>query len=97
MWDKIKLIAASISSDTWEFLKPLLKVYLTKAGKVLAIVALEAVKSVAASYGDKDGATKRKAAFDIVRDNLTKQGIEMGTSFINAAIETAYIKYKSSK
>ena len=96
MWDKIKLIVSAVSNDTWEFLKPLLKMYATKAGKILAVAALAAVKSVAASYGDADGDTKRKAAFDLISEDLKQQGLELGTSFINQAIEAAYLKFKET-
>lgn len=95
MWGKIKLIARSIGSDAWDFIKPLLKVYLTQAGKVLATEAKTAVLTIAATMGDADGSDKRQAAFDLVRGNLEEQGLAIGTAFINAAIETAVVKLKS--
>lgn len=92
MWTKIKMIAASLTSGVWEFVKPLLKVYLSQAGKVLAGAAIEAVQLVASTYGEADGDVKRKAAFDIIESRLKSQGLEIGTAFINAAIETAVVK-----
>lgn len=79
---------------TWGFLKPILMVFLSQAGKLLAASALRAVKIVAESYGAKDGAEKRKAAFDLIYDDLRQQGVTLGASVINMAIEVAVQKLK---
>lgn len=64
------------------------------AGQVLAKSALAAVKAVAENYGDADGDTKRKVAFDLIIGDLKNQGISMATSLVYAAIEIAVQKMK---
>lgn len=79
----------------WEFLKPMLTVFLSQAGQILAAAALRAVKAVAENYGKEDGAVKRDAAFVMIREDLRAQGITLGASVINMAIETAVQKLKA--
>ncbi len=90
LWEKVKFF----SSEAFDFLKPFIKVLLSNAGKILAAAAVDAVKVVASTYGDSDGETKRKEAFNLIEDHLKQEGINLGTSMINLAIEAAVSKLK---
>lgn len=80
---------------SWEFLKPLLMVFLSKTGQILAASALRAVAVVAESYSSKSGDEKRSAAFDLIVEDLKSQGVALGASMINLAIESAVQKLKA--
>lgn len=86
--ERIKLFFSGI----WDFLKPLIEIFLSEAGKLLAASAMQAVTTVAATMGEADGEAKRKAAFDMIVADLKKQGVTLGVSVINAGIETAVQK-----
>jgi hypothetical protein len=77
----------------WFFLKPFLAIFLSKTGNILAAAAIDAVKTVASSYGMKDGDEKRKIAFQLIESDMKMKGVQMGiditTSMIFAAIEAA--------
>lgn len=88
IWEKIRMI----TSDVWDFLHPFIEVFLTEAGQALAKAALSAVSTIATTMNDADGDTKRKAAFELILKDLEAQGIQMGTSMINAALEAAVQK-----
>ena len=81
-------------SNVWDFLLPLIKVFLSQAGPILAKAATEAVTAVAINYGTSDGETKRQAAFTMIQSNLINQGIQLGSSTVNMAIEAAVAKLK---
>lgn len=94
MFEKLKIMMSSV----WTFVLPFFKMMMSQAGPILAQAALAAVQAVAANASGATDAQKRDMAFkEIVRD-LEKQGIRIGvevsTSLINAAIETAVIKLK---
>lgn len=91
-WEKIRFFM----SEIWTFIKPFVKQLLTDSGKILARSAMTAVTAVAVSMTDADGSEKRKAAFDIILDDLKSQGIELATSTINAALEAAVVKLKDA-
>ena len=84
-------------SSIWSFLLPFVQILLTKGGLILATVAMQAVQIVAESMKDEDGTDKREAAFDIIKKELTEQGIDLASSVINAAIEAAVIKLKATE
>jgi hypothetical protein len=92
-WEKTKIVFSQI----WDFLAPFVKIFLSEAGQILAASAIKAVTSVAATMNDADGDTKRKAAFDLIKAELISQGVTLGTSMINAAIEAAVQKLKDSQ
>lgn len=77
-----------------EFLKPILIMFLSKAGSSLAAIALTVVADIAADKTNITNDDKRKAAFDKIKEQLISQGISVGTSVINTAIEIALQKIK---
>lgn len=79
-------------SWVWEFIKPIAAVLLKEGGKVLAQLALEAVKEF--STTDMRNDQKRDAAYDKVSRSLRTAGIEFGESAIRLAIEMAVSKIK---
>lgn len=91
MWEKMKILMSTV----WEFLLPFFRQMMTESGQILANVAMNAVTAVA--KGELSDSDKRTAAFNIIISQLEKQGIELGTSLINAAIEAAVQKLKSSQ
>lgn len=90
---KFKFMMSSI----WLFLLPFVQILLTKGGLILATVAMQAVQIVAESMKDEDGTDKKEAAFDIIKKELTEQGIDLASSVINAAIEAAVLKLKATE
>lgn len=95
MFDRLKLITSSV----WGFLKPMIAVFLSAMGPVLAKSAAAAVRSVAESQPVAPGYVKRESARSIIVADLTRQGIEVGAqvteSAINAAIEAAVLGLKA--
>ena len=91
MWLAIKLAMSSV----WTFLLPFLQTMLTSAGQILAASALSAVKQVAADPTMITDIQKRDMAFALIVKNLETQGIQLGTSVVNAALEAAVLKLKS--
>ena len=78
-------------------LKPFAAILLQGAGQILVNVALTAVKWVNDNKHDLDNDEKRKEALRIIRNDLKNQGIDVATSAVNAAIETAVVKLKSGE
>ena len=95
-FEKVKLLASSV----WDFIAPFVKIFLTKAGQLLAKSAIMAVQAVAISMEEASGSDKRDAAFGLIVDDLKRQGVVIGaeitTSLINAAIEAAVQKLKAN-
>lgn len=91
MWERIKLIRSGV----WNFLRPMIRVFLSEAGPILAKAAINAV-TAAAGMTTATGPEKRQAANSIMRQELYSQGITLGESIINLAIEAAVQKLKSS-
>jgi len=88
--DKLKFLFSSV----WEFLFPLIKILMTDAGAVLSKAAADAVSTVAVTFADKDGATKREEAFKMIVATLTAAGITLSKRFVNAALEAAVVRLK---
>jgi hypothetical protein len=86
---KVKLFFSKVG----DFLTPLVKLFASEAGKVVADAALKAVSATAQYAFDNDEA-KRKNAYDLILADLKYQGIKVSTSMVNAAIEAAVIKMK---
>lgn len=91
-WEKVKLVL----SDIWEFLEPFVLIFLTESGQIVAEVAFKVVVEIALTMGDADGETKRKAAYQIIVDELSDRGLTLGVSVINAAIEAAVQRLKGN-
>ncbi|MDY0199315.1 MAG: hypothetical protein RBR68_16050 [Tenuifilaceae bacterium] len=93
MW--IKLFFSKI----WDFVKPFIVVLLSKSGTILATSAIQAVTTTAHCLANKDSSEKRQSAYNLIVDDLKKQGISVGieitSSMINTAIELAVQKIKS--
>lgn len=90
MGEKIKFIL----SRAWDFLAPFIRLLLTQAGVLLMETAMEAVAAVQQTMADSDGAAKREAAFQMIKGDLTKKGVDLAASVINLAIEAAVTKLK---
>jgi len=90
MWDAIKLW----SSKIWTFLLPVIKIFMSQAGTILAEIALNAVSTY--SFSDMTNDEKRQAAFSAIMEQLSKNGLEFGASVVNTAIELAYQKIKAT-
>lgn len=90
MWTYIK----AVSSGVWDFLLPFIKILLSNAGQILAQVAMDTVKQVAINNSNAPGDQKKAVAFDVISNSLKTQGIAMGASVINMAIESAVQKLK---
>lgn len=91
MWEKVKLFFGAVG----DFLKPIAKIFSTKAGNILKDVALDVVLQIAAdpSLVKKGGLAKRQAAFEKIKAELKRRGLEeLKTSVVNMAIEAAYQK-----
>lgn len=87
MWEKLKFLA----SGMWEFLKPLIRQFLTAIGPLLATAAQSAVAAAAAKA--ISSTEKRDFAFKQIVLAMEMQGMELGKDFsarmVNAAIEAA--------
>jgi hypothetical protein len=88
MWWKIKFVGSRI----WEFLAPLIRQLMTKAGPNLITAAEQAVTAIEESMSGSASADKRQAAFDLIISSLKSQGIALATATINAALEAAVVK-----
>lgn len=84
-------------SDAWEFVAPLIRLFMSSAGQVLGQLALQAVMEIGKDPGmvGAGGLAKRQAAFDRIAQKAKEQGLVVAESMINAAIETAVQKAKS--
>jgi len=81
----------------YDFLLPTIRFFMSTAGTVLAQAAMAAVTQVASQYVLEPDAEKRQAAFDIIKQELVKQGIVATASAINLAIEVAVAKSKTAQ
>lgn len=88
-WDKVKIVM----SDIWYFLEPFVKLFLTKSGQLLKDVALREVSALLSS--SLTGEDKHKIAFNKIFYELKREGIDLGKSAINMAIEAALARLKS--
>lgn len=85
MWEKIKFVTSSV----WDFIKPTVIFLLTAAGKAAMKSAAIAVRA-AAERSDLGGKEKAALAFDLIKTDLTTQGIDLLDRHINKAVELAY-------
>ena len=87
MWEKLKFLA----SGMWDFLRPLIRIFLSAMGPVLASAAKTAVQVAAAKA--ISNTEKKNTAYKDILVALETQGFQMGADFtestINAAIEAA--------
>jgi hypothetical protein len=83
-------------SKVFGFFLPLIQKFLQDSGPIIISLALKYVPQIAATMGDKDGETKRKAVIDLIVKDLQAQGIAISMNLVNAAIEmaVAYTKPK---
>lgn len=91
--EKVKFIMSGL----WDFLQPIIKMLTSEAGRVLAASAIMAVRAVAESMTASSGAEKRETAFRMITDDLKRQGINLGASAVNMALEAAVAKYKAKE
>ncbi len=93
MWDRIKLMFASI----WAYVLPLLKALSSTVGKIVLNEAIKVCSEIATSMLTATGPEKKAAAAKAVVKSLKSKGYaDISDAIINAAIETAvqYIKSK---
>lgn len=87
MIERIKFLA----SGMWDFLRPLIRVFLSSIGPILAQAASAAVQVEAAKA--ISSAEKKDSAYSAIVVDLEKQGFKYGADFtasmVNAAIEAA--------
>lgn len=91
LWDHV----TSFFSKVQDFLAPFEKQFMTQAGPIVLAAAEQAVEVLAASAFTS--AQKRDEAFKQITNDLKKQGISVGTSIINGAIEAAVAKLKAAQ
>lgn len=89
--DKFKFVMSGL----WTFLAPFIRQLLSHGGTLLIHASMQAVAAVAMDMKDKSGSEKRDAAFDMIKRQLTEQGVDMAASAINAALEAAVIKLQA--
>lgn len=84
-------------SGLWDFISPLIKVFLTETGNQLKDIALQVVMDIAKDppMVNSGGLAKRQAAFDKIQSTLQARGLQVATSVINAAIEASVQKIAS--
>ena len=88
--DKIKFFF----SGAYDFLKPFIKILLTRGGVILMMAAKETVAALAENMKDAEGTEKQKVALNLISTRLKNEGIDMATAAINQAIEAAVLKLK---
>jgi hypothetical protein len=89
MWLALKLYASKV----WTFLLPIIKIFLSNIGPVLADIAMQTVSTYALSDITNDD--KRQAAFASIMNQLKEKGMVVAASTVNTAIELAYQRYKA--
>jgi hypothetical protein len=96
-FDKISDTFTAIWSDVWDFLAPLIKIFMSEAGQILGQIALGVVMDIAKdpSMVQAGGLAKRQAAFDKIVLELKDKGLIVAESMINAAIEASVQKIKA--
>jgi len=87
MWEKLKFLA----SGMWDFLRPLIRIFLSAMGPVLASAAKTAVQVAATKV--ISSTEKHNSAYKDILVEMERQGFKYGEDFtestINAAIEAA--------
>lgn len=82
-------MASQLMITIKKFLAPIIKLFMSRAGRILAKAAFAAVAAVQASMAEADGSEKREAAFNAIKKELMAEGIDLAASSINLAIEAA--------
>lgn len=88
MWLKIK----AVSSDVWQYIKPMVVLLLTTVGKELMAAAIAAVTKAAKS--GLSNSAKREMAYQQIRSDMVAAGYQAAESAINLALEMAVQKIK---
>ncbi len=88
MWTAIKLYMSKI----WDFIYPMVLVFLKTEAPIIAAAALKAVATVEQmSQGQLNG-SKANTAFGLIVKDLKTQSITISTQMINEMIEAAVRK-----
>ena len=90
LWKKITMFF----KDAEEFCIPFIKQFATAVGPIVLAAAEQAVLVYAEQQ--MSGTDKKNAAYNDIVDNLKKQGIQVGASIVNSAIEAAVARLKES-
>ncbi len=85
MFENFKLFM----SKSWTILRPFILMFVKRAAFILLMSATEAVLTINNDMPDASGKQKRRAAFDLIKTDLSSRQIEISTSLINSAIEIA--------
>lgn len=95
MFEKLKLI----TSGVWNFLRPLIAVFLSSVGPILAEAAAAAVRAQAGK--SISNTAKRNNAYSMILVDLRSKGVEVGAQVteagVNAAIEAAVLGLKAAR
>ena len=89
--DKFKFLMSGL----WDFLKPIIRVFLSDIGPVLISAATAAVAEMAKT--ELSGDEKKSAAFQAVQNAMIAEGATVATHVINATIESAVAKLKADQ
>lgn len=87
--DRLKFIMSGV----WEFLKPIITVFLSDMGPLLIKATTAAVEEMANTT--MSGDEKRSAAFEAIQRTMLSEGFDVASHVINATIETAVAKLKA--
>lgn len=90
MWLKIQAVTGQI----WQWLKPIVILFMTTVGKQLMESALRSVATAAAREGFSNS-QKREAAFNQIKAEMVEAGFRIAESEINMALELAVVKMKN--
>jgi hypothetical protein len=90
LWEKIQAFFSAVE----DFCLPFVKQFMTAAGPAILAAAEQAVVALATNALIPNAA-KKDQAFQMITDELKKQGIVAATSVINSAIEAAVAKSKA--
>ncbi len=84
-----------LTSEVWDFLKPVIALFAKEEGTRLAEIAYVVVKDIQFGMPDSPGESKQKIAFAKIKDELYHAGLDLAESVINLALEVAVQKVKS--
>lgn len=90
LWEKIQAFFSVVE----EFCLPFLKQFMNAAGPAILAAAEQAVVALATNALIPNAA-KKDQAFQMITDELKKQGIQAAASTINSAIEASVAKLKA--
>lgn len=97
VWDSISHLFDEAETALLAFFKAGIDAVAANGGTILASAAEQAVAAVAADPAILGDEAKRNAAASQILNQLAAQGIQVGTSALNLAIEAAVATFKSTQ